>query len=666
MDVLRPLRARLARLPLTVVFGVSSLLVVSLVAVGLHGVLRTMIVDRAVQDTVRSSQFVTRVALEPLLGAAAARGALEDGEIERADAAVASGLQGRVLSRLKVFGRDGRIVYSDDHRLIGTGGPASARLRGVMDGDRPDHHAADTAQADHRSEGGLGALMEVYVPLHRPGAAGVVGAAELYVPFDPVEADIAADTRRLVGFLLGGLALLWATLFRLVLVVSRRLRREVDQNEHQAAHDALTGLPNRLLLGDRLEQALRAEPRTGAATGLLLIDLDRFKEVNDALGHHAGDELLLQVGPRLAGVLRAGDTVARLGGDEFAVLLPLVGSLAAAEAVARDLQAALARPFPVAGLDLDVEASIGVVVSQLHGNDRAELMQRADIAMYVAKQRSLGVTAYSPDDDGHSPDRLALLGDLRRALAGSELFLHYQPKVSLSTGQVCGAEALLRWQHPERGPVPPDAFIPVAEGTGLIGPLTTYVLDLALAQARRWLDAGDPLLVAVNLSARNLLDDGLDRLVAGLLERHGVPARLLTLEVTESAIMTDPVRAKAVLARLHALGVSLSIDDFGAGYTSLGQLKDLPLSELKVDRSFVLAMQADSSNGTIVRSVVELGHNLGMTAVAEGVEDLETLERLAGFSCDVAQGYHLSRPLPAEAFDAWRAQWPGLGARSTL
>jgi len=663
VDLLRPLRDRLARLPLTLVFGVSSLVVVGCVAVGLQGVLRTMIVDRAVGDAVRSSQFVARVALDPLLGEGVARGRLHDRELARADSAVASGIEGEVLTRLKVFDRDGRIVYSDDARLIGSGGPASARLRSVMDSDRPTHHAADTSLDDHRTEDGLGSLLEVYVPLHEPDTERVVGVAELYLPFDPVEANIAADTRRLMGYLLGGLALLWVTLFRLVLLASRRLRRQVDHNEHQAAHDALTGLPNRLLLGDRFDQALRAESRTGAATGLLLIDLDRFKEVNDTLGHHVGDQLLKQVGLRLEGALRVTDTVARLGGDEFAVLLPLVGTLDAAQAVARQLQAALGRPFPVDGLDLEVEASIGVVLSGLHGADRTELMQRADIAMYVAKQRSLGVTAYSPDDDGHSPERLALLGDLRRALAGSELFLHYQPKVSLSTGDVCGVEALLRWQHPERGLVPPDAFIPLAENTGLIGPLTAYVLDLALAQARRWLDAGAPLQVAVNLSARNLLDDELDRLVADLLDRHGVPARLLTLEVTESAIMSEPVRAKAVLERLHALGVPLSIDDFGAGYTSLGQLKDLPVSELKVDRSFVLTMRSDGSNSTIVRSVVELGHNLGLTAVAEGVEDRETLEQLTGFACDVAQGYHLSRPLTADALDAWRAGWAGLPTR---
>ena len=430
--------------------------------------------------------------------------------------------------------------------------------------------------------------------------------------------------------------------------------------EHRALHDALTGLPNRALLADRFAQALRAGQREEQSVGLLLIDLDRFKEINDTLGHHFGDELLRQVGPRMASVLREADTIARLGGDEFAVLLPGTACVDDAIQVAEKLQTALSRSFTVEGVDLDVEASIGVVLSGEHGTDATTLMQRADVAMYVAKQRNLGVFAYDPTLDTHSPERLSLLGDLRRALHNDELFLQYQPKVSLSTGEVCGAEALLRWAHPDRGVVPPNAFIPLAENTGLIGPLTRRVLDLALAQARRWADEGRPLQIAVNLSARNLLDDRLDTTVAELLAHHRVAPQLLKLEVTESAIMADPTRAAELLRRLHAQGVAIAIDDFGAGYTSLGQLKHLPVSELKVDRSFVMTMQSDSSDSLIVRSVIELSHNLGLSAVAEGVEDAEILDSLTAYSCDVAQGYHLSRPLSADAFDAWWTTWPGL------
>jgi diguanylate cyclase len=444
--------------------------------------------------------------------------------------------------------------------------------------------------------------------------------------------------------------------------VLRRVRAQLDvqhdQALHDSLHDALTGLPNRVLLADRFAQALRAGRRDSTTTGLLLIDLDRFKEVNDTLGHHHGDLLLTLIGPRLAGALREVDTIARLGGDEFAVLLPGVDGVEAAMLVAERLWAALTGSFTVDGIDLDIEASIGLVVSGQHGDDVATLLQRADVAMYVAKEQGLGVFVYDEDTDGHSPERLALLGDLRRGLDRGELLLHYQPKISLSSGQVCGVEALLRWLHPDRGLVPPDAFIPLAEHTGLIGPLTAYVLDAALAQARCWADLGHQIPVAVNLSARNLLDEHLPDTIGALLDQHQVPAHLLELEVTESAIMIEPERARRLLTRLHELGIRLSIDDFGAGYTSLAQLKTLPVTELKVDRSFVLTMDTDPANAVIVRSVVDLGHNLGLSAVAEGVETQQALDTLTGYGCDTAQGYHLSRPLPPEAFLAWYTQRP--------
>jgi len=436
---------------------------------------------------------------------------------------------------------------------------------------------------------------------------------------------------------------------------SRLLVVERARAVHDSLHDALTGLPNRTLLADRFGQALRADARLATSTGVLLLDLDRFKEINDTFGHHYGDEVLTQVGPRLAGVVRDVDTVARLAGDEFVVLLPEVGSVATATAVAAKLRAALGTPFHVEGIDLDVEVSVGVVLSGEHGQDATTLLQRADIAMRAAKTQNLGVSVYDPDLDGHSPAKLALFGDLRRALDRGELVLHYQPQVSISTGEVVGAEALVRWQHPERGLVFPDEFIPFTEHTGLIGPLTRHVLDTALAQARTWSDAGRPLPVSVNLSARNLLDVGLPGLVAELLAAHGVDAELLELEVTESAIMTEPARAQHLLEQLATLGVRISIDDFGVGHTSLGQLKNLPISELKIDRSFVMTMTEDPSNALIVQSVVDLGHNLGFTLVAEGVETEQILTVLGGLGCDVAQGYHLSRPITAAAFDTWCA-----------
>ena len=422
----------------------------------------------------------------------------------------------------------------------------------------------------------------------------------------------------------------------------------------QALHDALTGLPNRVLLARRFQAALADEH--APASALLLIDLDRFKDINDTLGHHLGDLLLTQIGLRLADTVRPGDTIARLGGDEFAVLLPGVETLDLACVIARRTLDALTQPFLVDGLDLEVEASIGVVLAGLHGDDATTLMQRADVAMYVAKNRGIGIFSYDPDADHHHPDRLALLSDLRRGLDAEELIIHFQPQLRLDTGELTGAEALVRWQHPDRGLLFPDTFLPMAEHTGLITPLTDRVLTLAVRQARRWLDAGHPIRVSVNLSPRNLLDDDLVERVALLLERHALPTELLLLEVTESAIISEPVRAAEVLRRLTDHGISIAIDDFGVGYTSLAHLKNLPLHELKIDKSFIMTMNQDRSNDVIVRGMLDLGRNLGLQTVAEGVENAESMALLHSYGCAVAQGYHLARPLNTEAFDRWCAE----------
>ena len=446
----------------------------------------------------------------------------------------------------------------------------------------------------------------------------------------------------------------------------RQLEAARARAAHDSLHDELTGLPNRRLFVDRVDQALRASQRSDNRLGVLLIDLDRFKEVNDTLGHDHGDELLIQVGRRMTALLRRSDTVARLGGDEFAVLLPDLEQSRAAEDVAAKLTDELTRTFSVRGIDLDLEASIGVVVhvpvagGRANGDadivaDAGMLLQRADLAMYLAKARNLDHVVYD-SETGHqsSAVTLTLLGELRRALERDELRLHYQPKISARTGELVGVEALVRWQHPTRGLIYPDAFIPVAEHTGLIGALTLTVLKLALTTARRWADAGNPLPVAVNLSARNLLDEQLPDQISDLLTAHRVPAELLHLEVTESAIILDPARARRILNRLSTLGLRISIDDFGAGYTSLAQLRDLPVDELKIDRSFVMTMLEDPANAVIVRSVIELGHNLSLAIVAEGVETAAALAALAALNCDIAQGYFISRPLAPDVFDTWR------------
>jgi predicted signal transduction protein with EAL and GGDEF domain len=366
--------------------------------------------------------------------------------------------------------------------------------------------------------------------------------------------------------------------------------------------------------------------------------------------------VLVQVGQRLQASLRAVDTVARLGGDEFAVLLPQIATAEGAVTVAGKLQAVLAEPFLVEGLTLDVEASVGLALYPEHGNDPEELLQHADIAMYVAKDTHDGFVLFDPTQDQHSPRRLALLGELRRAIDQHQLLLHYQPKVDAHTGQVLGVEALVRWQHPSHGLIPPDEFIPLAERTGLIGPLTHYVLDHALRQCHQWQQAGHELVVAVNVSARRLLDLAFPEEVAALLARWEVPARLLVVEITESAIMADPAHAMEILGRLNAMGVQLAIDDFGTGYSSMAYLKSLPVHELKVDRSFVSQMTSSIRDAVIVRSTVDLGRNLGLRVVAEGVEDQATWQELNTLGCDAIQGYYISRPVSADELASWLAQ----------
>lgn len=374
------------------------------------------------------------------------------------------------------------------------------------------------------------------------------------------------------------------------------------------------------------------------------------------MGHHIGDQLLSQIGPRLATALRGGDIIARLGGDEFAVLLPEVNGLTGALDVAARLRRTLEEPFDFGGIGLNIDASIGVVISGVHGDDAITLMQRADVSMYVAKQQASGVVVYDPENDDNSLERLTLLGQLRHGIERDELFLHYQPKVSLGNGELVGVEALVRWQHPERGIVPPDDFIPLAERTGLIGPLTAWVLNKALAQAKTWADGGHPIPVAVNVSARNMADGEFANKIAKLLAHHGVPAVLLEIEVTESAVMMEPERAAHILNQLHGLGVRIALDDFGAGHTSLAQLRNLPISELKIDKSFILKINSNRDDALIVRSMIDLGHSLNMKIVAEGVENALSESMLADFRCDIAQGYHLCRPVLPEALMLWRSQ----------
>ncbi|MEU6771920.1 bifunctional diguanylate cyclase/phosphodiesterase [Streptomyces sp. NPDC046759] len=416
--------------------------------------------------------------------------------------------------------------------------------------------------------------------------------------------------------------------------------------------DPLTGLPNRQWLLERIWTALDDAERIGARSALMLIDLDRFRSVNDTLGHLAGDRLLLQIADRLRLALPRGAEAARLGGDEFAVLLPVADSTTSATRVARGLVAALSSPLDLDGLTLVLEASAGVAVFPDHALEAEGLLRRADVAMYQAKRDRTGVEVYESKRDSNTPDRLGLLGDLRRALDAHEVQLHYQPKVRFD-GQVAGLEALVRWVHPERGKVPPDEFIAIAESSGLMPHLTEYVLETALGQVAKWRAQGLRVPVAVNVSPRDVHTPGFAGSVAARLARHGVPPGALQLEITEHVLLEDPQRAADTLAGLTGHGVKMSLDDFGTGYSSLVHLRRLPVSELKIDRSFVARLAVDAEDAEIVRCTVDLAHSLGLLVVAEGVEDDETWERLRDLGCDAVQGWLVAAAMPPEETTAW-------------
>ena len=445
-----------------------------------------------------------------------------------------------------------------------------------------------------------------------------------------------------------------ALLLPVVLVAALAVHRAAvlgAASERDARHDPLTGLPNRVHFRQVLDERL-ADGRTAwAQVAVLLLDLDRFKEVNDTLGHDAGDHLLRQIGPRIAGALGGDGLVARLGGDEFGVLLEGTDE-AAARARAAAIVAGLEEPFAVDDGLLDVEASVGIALYPEHGTTTEMLLQRADIAMYRAKSRQHAVELYSPEHDHHSRRQLSLLADLRTALGNGELVVHYQPQVNLMTGRVETVEALVRWQHPTEGLLAPGEFVPLAERTGLIRPLTTHGLAQALRQIARWRNRGLDLVVSVNLSARNLHDPNLSTQLRDVLARHDLPARHLQLELTESSIMDDPERSGTVLGALDELGVRLAIDDFGTGYSSLAYLKRLPVDEIKIDRSFVAGMADRPGDRVIVHSTIELARNLGLTVTAEGVETESVLALLRAAGCHSVQGYFVSPAVPASELEA--------------
>jgi diguanylate cyclase (GGDEF)-like protein len=647
-------------------FAVASAVPVVALGLVLANYLGSQIHDRTLSSSVQAADLTVRLGIEPHLTRDALVHGLPAAQAQALDDAVHGLAPGDLhVARIQIWNLNRTIVYSTDSALIGHGaeGKPSSELGDALEGKTASEVISDRGNVERQNRAlvrHFGDLLEVYTPIRAKGAGKPVGAFELYIPYAPVAAAIAHDTHRLYLVLVIGLTVLYGVLFRLVASASRELRRRAEElkehaerSAHDACHDPLTALPNRSLFRDRAHQAILASARHGHHTALLLIDLDRFKEINDTLGHHSGDLLLREVGPRLHRVLRESDTVARFGGDEFGILLTHVSGPAAAEEVARAVHRALEEPFAIQGLTLDVEASIGIALHPMHASDFEELMQRADVAMYRAKGKRSGYEVYVPSEDESDATKLKLASELRQAPLRNELVMHYQPKADLRTGRIVGAEALMRWRHPRHGIMMPDRFIPLAERSGLIRSLTLFAARTALAQARTWREAGIELTVSVNLSTRDLIDVSLPEEIAELLAEARVPPHLLELEITESVIMADPMRARGVVARLREMGVKVAIDDFGSGYSSLGYLKRLPVNDLKIDKSFVINMMEDQGDAVIVQSTIDLAHNLGLTVIAEGVESDETWRRLRALGCDVAQGWLIGRPLPAADFATW-------------
>jgi diguanylate cyclase (GGDEF)-like protein len=630
-------------------FALLSLLAVVVMGFGVAQALSHQIRARALANAAQSADLISRFGFEPQLAGADLGQPLAPEAIDALDKLLHAGYTSEPVLSVTVFNAAGRVVYSSEHELIGHTFDDRREIAEALKGRR----AARVTNEPHHADRGGQTLIDADVPLRFASDQPPSGMLEVHMSYEPVAATIERDSRRLYLALVLGLVALWAVMYRIAAGASRELRRQSASNAHNASHDGLTGLPNRSAFYEAVDRAVASVDDGARQAAVMVIDLDRFKEVNDTLGHHTGDLLLCEAAGRLAEALRESDVLARLGGDEFAVLLPTLTELDSATAVAERIRASLEQPFELQDFTVHVGASVGIALAPDHGDSADDLLQRADVAMYQAKGSPASYRIYDAANDPYSASRLGMVAELRRALDQRELELHFQPKASIPSGAVVGVEALVRWNHPVLGLLTPDDFIPLAERTGLINRLTVYVLDAALRQCADWADVGIDIAVAVNVSARDVADPDLPNTVRGLLERHGVEPSRLVLELTESSLMADPTRAKDVLADLHRMGVDLAIDDFGTGYSSLTYLSELPVTELKIDRSFLMKMSTSPGDALIVRATIDLGRNLGLRVVAEGVESESIWNRLAEKGCDVAQGYYVHRPVPAAELTPW-------------
>ncbi len=737
-------RSARRRLSLTRYFVVVSLVAMTALGFALVWASSSVMGQQAIRLGTVTATSVGAYAVAPLTAEQFRTGILDE-ETHAAVAAATSGFADKLVE-LRLWSSDGRLMYSDARNTT-TGPPDNTRFERVRMSGEPDAQMITDVRA---LPGGdqLAAtqqpVLDVYVPVRAGDTASaetavgtqsdeaVVGAAEVMIDQTVSQQTLADAVRTVTLVVAAGLALLWLLLFRTVHTTSRRLQSTALENARLALLDSLTGLPNRRLLADRMRRGIDQAQEEGTRVGLVLLDIDRFKDINDTLGHDRGDELLEQVADRMRDALRDEDIVARLGGDEFAVLLPDVRTVENAERLAQRIRSLFATPFRLGGMELHVEPSVGVACLPEHARDASSLMRTADVAMYTAKVHRTGVAVYDAEEDHSSPARLELLGDLHRALAAQgasdgeerpalaatpdegratapdegtgagvtsgspappalprggpptagssataargargssassgappqpqpadddlsqQLEMYYQPKIDLGSGRVAGLEALIRWRHPVHGMLLPGTFIPLAEQSGLIHVLTSFALRESVRQLAEWRAQGRETPVAVNLSAHDVAKGTVVDLIEQLLAEHDVPAHLLEVEITETALIADTSRVVPVLERLGRLGVTVAIDDFGIGNTSIAQLRDLPVNELKIDRLFVSDLGDENREGSqlVVQAMVDLAHSFGLRVIAEGVEDEGTAAMLGRLGVDQAQGFFYAHPSPAGA-----------------
>ena len=653
LEPVRALRQHLTRRPasasgvqrpprLVLRFALSTAVLLSLGAFVILIFVRQHAIQQAESAAVFHSRFVVRSVLGDRLRPSDFAQPVRSARAGSLDAvAKADVLYGDTLA-LELYSPDGRVTFDTNRQLRATT-PDAARVRATV-------RSGDVTKSVETLDGHK--VLKVFVPVPFVGQDQPAGVLALAQDYGPIESAGRHGLLPVIGVLQLVLMTLYLSLFPLLRRVTTRLRGQVEQIERLALYDVLTELANRRLFHDRLDQAFLSAQRNGTGFALMLLDLDRFKEINDTLGHQTGDAVLVHLAERLKEVARASDTVARLGGDEFALVLPGVEDASTALFVAERIRRALDDPFVVDELTLELETSIGIAIFPRDGADIEQLLKRADIALYASKDSHVPVV-YATEHDLHSTEGLGLVAQIRKALEHDELFVQFQPEVELATGATRRVEALVRWNHPERGLLWPDSFIPLACQSALVRPITRFVLDTALQQCRAWKDAGIEVGVAINLAARDLSDSRLEEEVTEALRRWKVEPHMLELEIPESAVMSERERVQKMLARLSERGVRVAVDDFGSGYASLSHLKQLPVDVLKIDQSFVQNLGRNEEDDAIVRSTIDLAHSLGIVVVAEGVESEDVLARLRALGCDLAQGYCLARPAPAEDITAW-------------